>query len=39
MPTADPGVGGNMTVNLPAGSYAVYCLIPSPDGVPHAPRE
>ena len=34
-PTADPGGTGNMTVNVPAGSYALYCLIPSPDGTSH----
>lgn len=25
-----------VAVNLPAGDYAVYCLIPSPDGSSHA---
>ncbi|MGH9189555.1 MAG: hypothetical protein ACRD0Q_05935 [Acidimicrobiales bacterium] len=37
-PTADPGVSGAMAVNLPAGSYAFYCLIPAADGVPHAAK-
>lgn len=34
-PAADPGATGSMTVNLEAGTYAVFCQIPSPDGVPH----
>jgi plastocyanin len=37
-PTADPGISGRMTLNLPAGSYAFYCAIPSPDGTPHAAK-
>lgn len=37
-PAADPGVSGRMTLNLPAGSYAFYCAIPSPDGTPHAAK-
>lgn len=37
-PTADPGGTGNMTVNLPAGTYALYCAIPSPDGTPHVAK-
>ncbi|MEX0790453.1 MAG: cupredoxin domain-containing protein [Actinomycetota bacterium] len=32
----DPGVSGTASMNLPAGSYVFYCLIPSPDGVSHA---
>lgn len=35
---ADPGTGAQMTLNLPAGGYAFYCLIPSPDGVSHAAK-
>jgi plastocyanin len=35
-PTADPGTGGKMMFSLEAGSYALFCLIPSPDGAPHA---
>jgi uncharacterized cupredoxin-like copper-binding protein len=35
-PAADPGASGSLTVNLEAGTYAVFCLIPSPDGIPHA---
>ncbi len=38
IPTADPGAGGKMTLNLPAGKYAFFCLIPSPDGVSHAAK-
>lgn len=38
IPTADPGEGGTMTLNVPAGSYAFFCLIPSPDGVSHAAK-
>lgn len=38
LPTADPGGTGNMTGNLPAGKYALYCVIPSPDGVSHAAK-
>jgi len=37
-PTANPGVKGAGTFNLPAGSYAFYCMIPSPDGVPHGAK-
>ena len=33
--TGNPGVKGAMTVNMPAGKYALYCLIASPDGTPH----
>ena len=35
-PTADPGGSGTLTFDLPAGTYALFCAIPSPDGVPHA---
>lgn len=34
--TADPGRRSMVTINLPAGTYALFCLIPSPDGVSHA---
>lgn len=37
-PTADPGVTGKMTGNLPAGKYVLYCAISSPDGAPHAAK-
>jgi hypothetical protein len=37
-PTGDPGVTGKMTGNVPAGTYALYCSIPSPDGTPHAAK-
>lgn len=30
-----PGAHSEATVQLEAGSYALVCLIPSPDGVPH----
>ena len=33
--TADPGRRSKATINLPAGTYAVFCLVPSPDGVSH----
>ena len=36
--TGDAGVTGKMTGNVPAGTYALYCAIPSPDGVPHAAK-
>jgi len=38
IPTADPGTGGRITLNVPAGTYAFFCLIPSPDGVSHAAK-
>lgn len=34
--TGDAGVSGKASLNIPAGSYVFYCLIPSPDGVSHA---
>ena len=34
-PTADPGTGGKLTFDLPAGTYALFCAIPAPDGAPH----
>lgn len=33
--TLDPGGTGNATFNVPAGTYALFCALPSPDGVPH----
>lgn len=36
--TADPGVSGTFTGDLPGGEYLFYCAIPSPDGVPHAAK-
>ncbi|MGH9004221.1 MAG: hypothetical protein ACRDYV_13940, partial [Acidimicrobiia bacterium] len=33
--TLDPAGKGNATFNLPAGTYALFCAIPAPDGVPH----
>lgn len=31
----DPGLTGNATLNLPAGNYALICVVSVPDGVPH----
>lgn len=36
IPTADPGRTAKATLDLPAGTYALFCLIPSPDGATHA---
>lgn len=36
--TADPGGTGKLSFELPAGSYALFCAIPSPDGVSHAAK-
>ena len=36
--TADSGEGNRVTLNLPAGTYAFYCLVPSPDGVSHVAK-
>ena len=30
-----PGADANATVNLTPGEYALVCVIPSPDGIPH----
>ena len=30
-----PGADANATLNLTPGEYALICLVPSPDGVPH----
>ncbi len=38
VPTLDPGGKGNATFNLPAGTYALFCQIPAPDGVSHAAK-
>ncbi len=38
MPNADPGAGATATVNLEPGTYVLFCLIPSPDGVSHAAK-
>ena len=37
-PTGDRGVTGKITGNVPAGSYVVYCSIPSPDGTSHVAK-
>lgn len=36
--TVDPGGNGSATFNLPAGSYAWFCALPAPDGLPHASK-
>jgi uncharacterized cupredoxin-like copper-binding protein len=36
--TVDPGAKGNATFNLPAGTYALFCALPSPDGVAHTSK-
>jgi uncharacterized cupredoxin-like copper-binding protein len=36
MPTTDPGRSAQLTLNLPAGTYALFCVLPSPDGLTHA---
>lgn len=36
--TLDPGGRTKVAFNLPAGTYALYCFIPSPDGVPHVAK-
>lgn len=36
--TADPGSGAKLSFNLPAGTYALFCAIPAPDGVSHAAK-
>ncbi|MFN2555405.1 MAG: hypothetical protein ABR592_00795 [Nitriliruptorales bacterium] len=33
--TIEPGARSKLAFNLPAGTYALYCQIPSPDGIPH----
>ena len=38
VPAVDPGVQGNMVLNLPAGTYALFCSIPAPDGAPHVAK-
>ncbi|MDP9006074.1 MAG: hypothetical protein M3N15_04050 [Actinomycetota bacterium] len=37
-PTADPGVDRTISLKLPAGDYAVFCPLPSPDGTSHAAK-
>jgi uncharacterized cupredoxin-like copper-binding protein len=34
----DPGRTGKVTVNLPAGRYAFFCRLPSPDGIRHVAK-
>jgi uncharacterized cupredoxin-like copper-binding protein len=36
VPTTDPGTAGSIVVNLPEGTYALFCTIPAADGAPHA---
>ncbi len=38
VPIIDPGGKGNATFNLPAGTYALFCQIPAPDGTPHSSK-
>lgn len=38
VPAADPGVTGNLVLNLSPGTYALFCSIPSPDGTPHVAK-
>ncbi|MGH7559840.1 MAG: hypothetical protein ACRENB_02345 [Gemmatimonadales bacterium] len=35
---AEPSGDAEATVDLPAGGYAVVCVIPSPDGTPHVAK-
>ncbi len=34
--TIDPGGQSRMTANVPAGDYVIFCMVPAPDGAPHA---
>jgi uncharacterized cupredoxin-like copper-binding protein len=36
--TMEPGRTGKVTVNLPAGRYAFFCRLPSPDGIRHVAK-
>ena len=36
--TVDPGGQSRVTANLPSGMYILFCMIPSPDGAPHAAK-
>lgn len=36
--TIAPGGRDKIAFNLPAGTYALFCQIPSPDGVPHTAK-
>jgi uncharacterized cupredoxin-like copper-binding protein len=36
--TTDPGGSAVLSLNLPAGTYAVFCLISGADGVSHAAK-
>lgn len=36
--TTEPGGSAVLSLNLPVGSYALFCLINGPDGVPHAAK-
>ncbi|MGH9041584.1 MAG: hypothetical protein ACRDZ3_15295 [Acidimicrobiia bacterium] len=36
--TMDPGRTGKATLNLPAGRYAFFCRLPSPDGIRHVAK-
>lgn len=36
--TVDPGGQSRVTGNLPTGKYVLFCMLPAPDGVPHAAK-
>lgn len=36
--TIDPGGQSRMTANVPAGDYVIFCMVPAPDGAPHAAK-
>ncbi|MDP8927934.1 MAG: hypothetical protein M3O70_04960 [Actinomycetota bacterium] len=36
--TTGPGGRTRIAFNLPAGDYVMYCMMPAPDGVPHAAK-
>jgi len=36
--TVDPGGQSRVTGNLPTGKYILFCMLPAPDGVPHAAK-
>ena len=38
VPAVDAGLQGNMVLNLAAGTYALFCSIPAPDGAPHVAK-
>jgi plastocyanin len=38
LPTTDPQGTGNQQLVLEPGSYALFCTLPAPDGVPHTAK-